>query len=54
MTLKKSHRKTALLAILIACATILAGCNTLKGVGQDVEAVGNKTQEAAQKASGKL
>jgi entericidin B len=51
---KKLHRKYTILAIVIAAATILGGCNTVQGVGKDVEAVGEKTQEAAQKASDKL
>lgn len=54
MMTKKFHGKYALLAIIIAAATILGGCNTVQGVGKDVEAVGEKTQEAAQKASDKL
>jgi predicted small secreted protein len=41
-------------ALLIATATILVGCNTVAGVGQDVKAAGEKTTEAAQKASSKL
>jgi predicted small secreted protein len=54
MTTRNFQAKRTLLAIFLATATILGGCNTVKGVGKDVEAVGDKTQEAAQKASDKL
>jgi len=54
MTSGRFHGKRALMAIIIAAATILGGCNTVKGIGKDVEKVGEKTQEAAQKASDKL
>lgn len=46
--------KCTLAAILIVAVAILGGCNTVQGVGKDVEAVGEKTQEAAQKVSNKL
>ena len=51
---RKFHGKYTLVAILIVAVTILGGCNTVQGVGKDVEAVGEKTQEAAQKVSNKL
>jgi predicted small secreted protein len=51
---RKFHGKLTLVAIFIAAAAILGGCNTVQGVGKDVEAVGEKTQEAAQKVSDKL
>ncbi|MCG3169777.1 MAG: hypothetical protein CALGDGBN_01300 [Pseudomonadales bacterium] len=54
MTGSKVRGKGMLAAMIIAAATILAGCNTMKGVGKDVEKVGQKTQEAAQKVSEKL
>ena len=54
MTSSKLHGKRALVAIIIASATIIGGCNTVKGVGKDVEKVGEKTQEAAPKTSDKL
>jgi|GWRWMinimDraft_6_1066014.scaffolds.fasta_scaffold71888_1 entericidin B len=50
----KFNGKKRLVAILIAMATILVGCNTVAGVGQDVKAAGEKTTEAAQKVSNKL
>jgi predicted small secreted protein len=54
MAIREFHAKRAMLAILIVAVTILGGCNTVQGVGKDVEAVGDKTQETAQKASDKL
>ncbi len=38
---------TALLALLFALA--LAGCNTVRGFGQDVQKVGDKLEDAASK-----
>lgn len=41
---------TTLLALSLACATLLlAGCNTFRGVGQDVQKVGEKIENAAKK-----
>lgn len=34
-------------AVMIVCAIVLAGCNTVRGVGQDIEKAG----EAIQKTS---
>jgi entericidin A len=34
---------------LLAVAFILAGCNTVKGFGQDLEKVGGKIEEKAKK-----
>lgn len=51
---RKFQGKYTLVAIVIVAVTILGGCNTVQGVGKDVEAVGEKTQEAAQKVSDKL
>lgn len=37
-------------AILLAAVTIaLAGCNTVKGVGQDIQKAGEKLEDAAKK-----
>lgn len=39
------------IAFAIAAAlTVLAGCNTMKGLGQDIERGGEKLQGAADKA----
>ena len=37
----------SLIALLLACA-VLAGCNTRKGLGQDIEDLGNRIQKKAQ------
>ena len=36
-------------ATLIAVALLLAGCNTMRGFGQDVQKVGDKIEEKAKK-----
>jgi predicted small secreted protein len=38
----------AILALLLWVAT-LAGCNTMEGFGQDLEALGNKIESKAKK-----
>ena len=35
---------------LICLLTLLAGCNTVKGMGQDLQKAGEKIQNAAQKS----
>ena len=35
------------LLLLVAYATMLAACNTMEGFGQDVQHVGNKIEEKA-------
>jgi entericidin A len=40
-------KKTA--AMLLAIAFVLAGCNTVKGFGQDVQKVGDKIEDGASK-----
>lgn len=37
-----------LLALALASASILAACNTVEGVGEDVQAAGNAVDEAAE------
>ncbi|MBT9510720.1 MAG: entericidin A/B family lipoprotein [Acidovorax sp.] len=41
-------KKTATL-IVLAIACVLAGCNTVKGVGQDVQRAGGALERAANK-----
>ena len=41
--------KTIATATLFAVAVLLAGCNTVKGFGQDVQKVGDKIEEKAKK-----
>ena len=38
---------TSLIALSIAC--LLAGCNTVKGAGQDIQKAGNAIENAATK-----
>mgnify|MGYP000907575890 FL=1 len=37
------------IAALIAIAFVLAGCNTVRGVGQDVQKAGTAIEDAAKK-----
>jgi entericidin A len=41
--------KTITTAALLAIAVLLAGCNTMRGFGQDVQKVGDKIEEKAKK-----
>jgi entericidin A len=41
--------KTITTATLIAVALLLAGCNTVRGFGQDVQKVGEKLEDKAKK-----
>jgi len=41
-------RKLSLL-LLVAYATMLAACNTMEGFGRDVERVGDKIEQKAQR-----
>ena len=41
--------KTIATATLLAAAVLLAGCNTMRGFGQDVQKVGDKIEEKAKK-----
>ncbi|MEY4207198.1 MAG: hypothetical protein RLZZ20_350 [Pseudomonadota bacterium] len=36
-------------AILLTACFALAGCNTIQGIGKDVEKLGEKVQEAGKK-----
>ena len=38
-----------LLWIFVAVAALLAGCNTVKGMGQDLRTAGEKIEDAAKK-----
>ncbi|NML46861.1 entericidin A/B family lipoprotein [Ramlibacter sp. G-1-2-2] len=37
------------IAVLLAAAFLLAGCNTVRGFGQDVQKAGEKLESAAKK-----
>jgi len=38
-----------MIAVLIAAALTLAGCNTVQGIGQDIEKAGESIQKATTK-----
>ena len=47
--------RTAFVAFLLSFAAILvAGCNTTRGLGQDVEATGEAIEEAAEETKEEL
>ncbi len=43
----KTLQKPALLALFLAIAGALTGCNTMEGLGKDTEKVGEKIQDKA-------
>jgi predicted small secreted protein len=43
------RKSLALVVLLVAAMTLLAGCNTMRGVGKDVEAAGRTIQKSADK-----
>lgn len=43
--MKHSKRQTALLA-LIAMSLLMTACNTVRGLGRDIESVGRSGEEA--------
>lgn len=43
-------RMLALLTLLLSLGAALAGCNTIRGAGQDVEAAGEAIEEEAEEA----
>jgi entericidin B len=44
----------SVIAIVVSGMLALAGCNTIQGAGQDIEAGGEKVQDAAQDAKKKM
>lgn len=42
-------KKAIALFLLIAVGSVVVGCNTVRGFGQDVEKVGEKMQDASKK-----
>ena len=42
-------KKVITLILLVASVGVFAGCNTVTGVGKDVERAGEKVQDAARK-----
>jgi entericidin A len=49
VTFKETLMKP-MIAILIAAALTLAGCNTMEGFGQDVQKAGDSIEQAGSKA----
>jgi entericidin B len=49
-----TDRKTLFLAVVFAAAAGLSGCNTVRGIGQDVEAGGEAVQEGADEVQEEL
>jgi predicted small secreted protein len=43
------RKSIAFIVLIIAAASLLAGCNTMRGVGKDVEAAGRTIQKSADK-----
>lgn len=52
--IEEDMKKFSLLAMLAAFLIGLAGCNTVKGVGKDVAALGNGVDHAATTVSNKM
>jgi predicted small secreted protein len=42
----KENTMKPIIAILIAAALTLAGCNTIQGIGQDIEKAGGAIEKA--------
>lgn len=42
------------LVLFVFLTSVLAGCNTIEGAGQDIEAGGEKIQEAAENVKEKM
>lgn len=45
------HRRITLAAVVVLAALFLAGCNTMKGMGKDIEKAGEKIQKKADRKS---
>ncbi|MEN9435768.1 MAG: Entericidin EcnA/B family [Pseudomonadota bacterium] len=41
--------KTLLPLLTLSCALLLSACNTVKGVGQDIQKAGEKLEDVAKK-----
>ncbi len=42
-------KRFALIILIIICATILTGCNTIHGLGKDIESVGHAMKNSSDK-----
>lgn len=45
--MKHAQTRTATLILSAICILVLAGCNTVKGAGKDLEKAGEAVQKAA-------
>jgi len=45
----KTNTKTAIITITAALAIGLSGCQTIQGVGKDIQTVGKKAEEVVKK-----
>jgi len=50
LTMNPNARNTLIFALFGAFALLVAGCNTIQGAGEDVEAVGEEIQDVAEDA----
>lgn len=49
MTPRTPHpRNVLMIGLALAATLVLGGCNTMRGVGKDTEAVGDKIQDEAE------
>jgi entericidin A len=46
----KENTMKSMIAVLMAAAFTLAGCNTMEGFGQDVQKAGSSIEKAGSKA----
>jgi predicted small secreted protein len=42
-------RKLAVIIMLVACAAIASGCNTMHGLGKDIESLGKGIKHTSEK-----
>ncbi|MBL7031708.1 MAG: entericidin A/B family lipoprotein [Nitrospira sp.] len=40
-------KKTAVILLLVFCMAVLAGCNTMQGLGKDIKSAGESLEDAA-------
>lgn len=51
--MRKTQTLAGLLAIFFISSVLLTGCNTTKGLGQDLKKAGEKIEESAKKSGAK-
>ncbi len=42
-------KKTVMMIVALVASFVLSGCNTVQGMGKDVERLGEKVQDASKK-----